>query len=72
MSEGKTAKTSPKKLETNERYLQKLDRITFRIKKDGSDGITKESLERVAAENGESLNAYIIRVLNENMPCTRK
>ena len=61
------SKTSKKKLETNERYLQKLDRITIRVRKDGGDGFTKEQVEARADSLGESVNAYINRLISEDM-----
>ena len=59
------AKTSQKKLDTNDRYLLKFDRLTFRVRKEG-DGITKERIERRAASLGESVNEYINRLIQED------
>lgn len=58
------AKTSQKKLDTNDRYLQKFDRLTFRVRKD--NGITKEQIERRAESLGESVNEYINRLIQED------
>ena len=31
----------------NERYLEKLERVVFRLHKDGSDGVTKQQIEAI-------------------------
>lgn len=59
--------TNRKKLETNERYLQKLERIVFRIHKDGSDGFTKGQVEAAAAAAGQSVNAWIIEAIRDKL-----
>lgn len=59
--------TNRKKLETNERYLQKLERIVFRIHKDGSDGFTKDQVEAAAAAAGQSVNAWIIEAIRDKL-----
>ena len=59
--------TNRKKLETNERYLQKLERIVFRIHKDGSDGFTKAQVEAAAAAAGQSVNAWIIEAIRDKL-----
>lgn len=59
--------TNRKKLETNERYLQKLERIVFRIHKDGSDGFTKDQVESAAAAAGQSVNAWIIEAIRDKL-----
>lgn len=55
--------TDRKKLENNERYLEKLERIVFRVHKDGSDGITKQSIQEAADREGKSANAWIVGTL---------
>ena len=59
--------TNRKKLETNERYLQKLERIVFRIHKDGSDGFTKDQVEAAAAAAGQSVNEWIIEAIRDKL-----
>ena len=44
----------------NARYHEKLDRVVFRLHKDGSDGITKEQIEAAAAASGQSVNQWLI------------
>ena len=44
----------------NARYHDKLERVVFRLHKDGTDGITKEQIEAAAAETGQSVNQWLI------------
>ena len=44
----------------NARYHEKLERITFRLHKDGRDGMTKAQIEAAAAESGQSVNQWLI------------
>lgn len=53
------------KLACNQRYLDKLDRITIRLRKDGSDGITKEDVELAAKSHGMSINQWIIDLIRD-------
>ena len=41
--------------------------VTFRIRKDGSDGVTKEDITRAAERDGQSVNAYILDAIRERM-----
>lgn len=66
MQDGRTTKTSAKKLETNEKYLQKLDRITIRLHKDGGD-ITKKDVELCAKARGESVNQFVVDAIKKHM-----
>lgn len=59
--------TDRKKLETNERYLAKLDRITIRIHKDGSDGFRRDQLEAAAQASGQSVNSWIIEAIRDKL-----
>ena len=59
--------TGRKKLETNERYLAKLERITIRVHKDGSDGFTRGQLEATAQAAGQSVNAWIVEVIRREL-----
>ena len=59
--------TDRKKLETNERYLQKLERVTLRVYKDGSSGFTASDLQEAAAAANQSVNAYIIQAIQERI-----
>ena len=43
------------------------ENVTFRIKLDGTDGITKEMISKAAEASGESLNQFIIKALRERM-----
>lgn len=62
--EERARKTSAKKLETNEKYLQKLDRITIRLYKEGDD-LTKKDVERHAARLGVSVNQFVIDAIKQ-------
>ena len=54
-------------LEGNKRYLEKLDHYTIRL-----PGGTKEKIMRHAKENGKSLNAYIIGLIEADMGALTK
>ena len=51
----------------NARYHEKLERIVFRIHKDGSDGFTKDQVEAAAAAAGQSVNAWIIEAIRDKL-----
>ena len=51
----------------NARYHDKLDRVVFRLHKDGTDGVTKEQIEAAAAAGGISVNQWIIEAINEKL-----
>jgi predicted HicB family RNase H-like nuclease len=51
----------------NERYLEKLERVVFRLHKDGSDGVTKQQIEARAAAAGQSVNAWIIDAIKDKI-----
>lgn len=57
--------TTEAKLACNQRYLDKLDRITIRLRKDGSDGITKEDVEQAAKFHGMSVNQWVIDLIRD-------
>ena len=59
--------TGKKKLETNARHLEKLERITFRLYKDGSDGFTKEQIKAAADASGQSVNSWIIEAIQDKL-----
>ena len=42
-------------------------KITFRIRQDGADGVSKEQIEEAAAAAGQSVNAWIIEAIREKM-----
>lgn len=50
---------------SSEKYLTKLDRITIRLRKDGSDGITKEDVELAAKSQGMSVNQWVIDLIRD-------
>lgn len=48
----------------NERYLSTQDRITIRVPKEGG---LKEAIQAHADERGESVQAFIVRAILEQM-----
>lgn len=51
----------------NEKYLSKFVQIAFRVSKD-----QKEEIVKYARARGESLNAFIIRAINDAMESDKK
>ena len=43
------------------------DAITFRVKLDGSDGMTREQMQAAAEAAGQSLNAWIIDAIRDKL-----
>lgn len=41
--------------------------ITFRVKLDGTDGVTKEILNKAAERDGMSVNAWIIDAIRDKL-----
>ena len=41
--------------------------ITFRVKLDGTDGVTKEILNKAAERDGMSVNAWIIEAIRDKL-----
>lgn len=41
--------------------------ITFRVRKDGTDGFTADDLRRAAERDGMSLNAWIVGLIRDNI-----
>ena len=54
--------TSKTKLEANKRYLDKLDEIRIRLPKG-----EKERIKSHAKAQGESMNSFIIRSINDTI-----
>lgn len=54
--------------EVKTRYEKKTyDLISFRIKRDGSDGINREQIKAAAAASGQSVNAWIIEAIKDRL-----
>lgn len=51
----------------NARYHEKLERVVFRLHKDGTDGITKEQIEAAAEACGLSVNQWLIDAIREKL-----
>ena len=43
------------------------DSITFRVKLDGSDGVSREGIAASAAASGQSVNAWIIEAIKDKL-----
>ena len=41
--------------------------ITFRVKLDGTDGVTKETITKAAERDGMSVNAWIIEAIRDKL-----
>ena len=51
----------------NARHHEKLDRVVFRLHKDGSDGITKPQIEAAANEAGQRTNQWLIEAVKDKL-----
>lgn len=60
-------KTPEAQLQSVARYLTKFEQIPFRVRADGSDGITRESIAKAAERAGESMNTFIIEAIRQRM-----
>lgn len=43
------------------------DNITFRVKLDGSDGVSREAIKAAADAGGQSVNAWIIEAIKDKL-----
>lgn len=59
--------TSAKKLAGNDRYLAKLDRVTIRIHKDGTDGVTVPQIRHAAEQAGQSVNQWVLEAILDKL-----
>ena len=55
--------------ETRNKYnARTYDNITFRVKLDGSDGVSREAIKAAAdAAGGQSVNAWIIEAIKDKL-----
>lgn len=60
-------KTPESKLQATARYHAKFEQIPFRVRTDGSDGITRETIAKAAERAGESMNTFIIEAIRQRM-----
>mgnify|MGYP002527690119 CR=1 FL=1 len=55
-------------IQANTRYENKaIDKITFRLRKDGGSGITREDVQQAAAAAGESVNEYVLNAVKDRI-----
>ena len=43
------------------------DNITFRVKLDGSDGVSRDAIKAAADADGQSVNAWIIEAIKDKL-----
>ena len=43
------------------------DNITFRVKLDGSDGVSREAIKAAADASGQSVNSWIIEAIKDKL-----
>lgn len=43
------------------------DNITFRVRRDGSDGMSREQIKAAAQAAGQSVNAWIIEAIRDRL-----
>ena len=43
------------------------DNITFRVKLDGSDGVSRDAIKAAADAEGQSVNQWIIEAIKDNL-----
>ena len=43
------------------------DNITFRVKLDGSDGVSRDAIKAAADAGGQSVNQWIIEAIKDNL-----
>ena len=43
------------------------DNITFRVKLDGSDGVSRDAIKAAADAGGQSVNAWIIEAIKDKL-----
>lgn len=41
--------------------------ITFRVKLDGSDGVSRDAIRAAAAANGQSVNEWIVEAIRDKL-----
>lgn len=61
-------KDKSKRIKANTKYEHNaVDKITFRLRKDGGYGITRADVQKYATEAGLSVNEYILQAVMEKM-----
>jgi predicted HicB family RNase H-like nuclease len=43
------------------------DKVTFRLRRDGSDGVSADAIRQAAAAEGMTLNAWILELIKDNI-----
>ena len=61
-------KYSAAQIRANTKYENKaIDKITFRLRKDGGSGITRDDVQKAAADMGLSVNEFVLQAVKEKM-----
>ena len=59
---------SEAKVAANNRYSAKTyENISFRAKRDGSDGFTRDAIVEAAKASGKSVNQFILEAIREKL-----
>ena len=54
--------------DTRNKYIARTDdNISFRVKLDGSDGVSREAIEAAADAGGQSVNQWIIEAIKDKL-----
>lgn len=54
--------------ETRNKYnARTYDNITFRVKLDGSDGVSREAIKAAADAGGQSVNAWLLDAIRDKL-----
>jgi len=61
-------KDKANKYKANTKYEHgAIDKITFRLRKDGGSGITREDVQKAATAAGVSVNEYVLQAVTEKI-----
>ena len=51
----------------NKYHARPYDNITFRVKLDGSDGVSRDAIKAAADAGGQSVNQWIIEAIKDKL-----
>ena len=51
----------------NKYNAETYDSITFRLRRDGSDGVSRDQIRAAAEASGQSVNAWIIEAIRDKL-----
>lgn len=65
-------KDKRKQYQNNTRYEHNaIDKITFRLRKDGGYGVTREDIQKVALSCNMSVNEFVLQAVKEKIERTK-